>query len=274
MSDAAATTYRVHRFPLLDVTVELEVPADQVGLLSVYPDRPDGLPCPDVRIEVHAADQRWDVIGESTTACDRFALPSTLLSAVNVAVLARTRRLAVHAGVVSVDGRSIAFPGGSGAGKSTITAACLRRGFEYVSDEALCLDLATALVHPFLRPLALDDNSWRLLGESTEGGGSALAASERVVSAFQLGARSVLAAQPLGHVVLLAREPGRLQLAPVRRGDALAALLRHSFNHYLMPEAAVDVVHRAVSAAQTWRLSYSDPLDAAALLRERLTANV
>lgn len=273
MIDGAARPGRLRRIRLLDVGVELAVPADQIELLTAYrPDQPE-LTSSDVRIEVRASGQVWEVEGSTTTTCDRSALPSTLLSAVNVAVLGRTRRLAVHAGVVSLGGRAVAFPGGSGAGKSTITAACLRHGFEYLSDEALCLDPATALVHPFLRPLALDEAAWRLLGQAVEQAGSAHEVAERVVSPDQLGGRPALEPRPLGHVVLLARAQGQPELTPVRRGDALAALLRHSFNHYLMPAAAVEVAYRAVSKAQTWRLSYSDPLDAAALLRDRITAD-
>ena len=263
------------RLRLLDVDLELAVPAARPDLLVPYPPdesahEPTTTP-PDARITVRAAGVHWQVVGATSSRCDDATLPAMLLSAVNIAVLSRTRQLAVHAGVVSLGGRSIAFPGGSGAGKSTLTAACLRRGFDYLSDEALCLDPVTALVHPFPRPLALDADSWRLVGMATDDRPGA--APERVVPAAQLGARTVTDAQTLGHVVLLTRAAGTARLAPAPRGDALAALLRHAFNHYRMPQAAFDVVHRAVTAAHTWQLAYFDPLDAAALLRERLSAD-
>jgi hypothetical protein len=272
MSGPADVPRRVRRFHLLDTDVELWVPTDLADLLCPYPPDQPELTGSEVRITVRTTDGGWEVVGDSPTACNAAALPGTLLSAVNVAVLARTRKLAVHAGVVSTGVHAVAFPGGSGAGKSTITAACLRQGFEYLSDEALCLDPVTALVHPFPRPLALDDRSWRLLGEAPEGEPPVPTVAERVVPPDRFGSRGVLATRSLGHVVLLDRSSVRPELAPVHRGDALAALLRHSFNHYRMPEAAFDVVHRAVAAAQTWQLAYSDPLDAAALLRERLSA--
>ncbi len=48
---------------------------------------------------------------------------------------------AVHAGVVTKEGRTLAFPTRSGGGKSTLTAAFLLNGWDYVSDESLCVDL-------------------------------------------------------------------------------------------------------------------------------------
>ena len=56
----------------------------------------------------------------------------------------------VHAGVVAVDGRAIVVPGPSRAGKSTLVAALVRAGAEYLSDEFAPLD-ARGLVHAYRR---------------------------------------------------------------------------------------------------------------------------
>ena len=56
----------------------------------------------------------------------------------------------VHAGVVAVDGRAIVIPGPSRAGKSTLVAALVRAGAEYLSDEFAPLD-AQGLVHAYRR---------------------------------------------------------------------------------------------------------------------------
>jgi hypothetical protein len=70
----------------------------------------------------------------------------------------------VHAGVVAAGGAAIAFPGPSGAGKTTLTVACLLAGLEYGSDEALCLDWETGAVLPYPRPLALTPAAAELAG--------------------------------------------------------------------------------------------------------------
>ena len=56
----------------------------------------------------------------------------------------------VHAGVVAVEGRAIVIPGPSRAGKSTLVAALVRAGAEYLSDEFAPLD-ARGLVHAYRR---------------------------------------------------------------------------------------------------------------------------
>lgn len=259
----------VRRFSLLDSRVELEVPTSEAALLDAYP-ADDVLDDPEIHISARPAPGGWAVVSGTTTFCEGSALPGVLLSAVNGAVLARTSYLAVHAGVVAVEGRNVAFPGRSGVGKSTLTAACLRRGCDYLSDEALCLDPETALVHPFPRPLALDARSWSLLADAPEEAHQRVQA-ERIIAAEEFGARSVSEPSPLHEIVLPVRGSDRLELGAVPRGDAIAALLRHAFNHYRMPVPALDVVHRVVAGARVWRLSYSDPLAAAALLRTTLT---
>ena len=261
---------RILHLRLLDVSVLLDVPASKVGLLSPYLPASTGPGPVTLRIAVRSAGVGWEVVGRSRTACAPSELPSALLSEVNIGVLTHTGHLAIHAGVVGVGSAGIAIPGPSGAGKSTLTAACLLHGFDYGSDEALCLDTTTALVQPFTRPLALSNDSLRLLGSPVAVAPDGTANAERVVCATELGAQ--ILDHPLGlrHIVLTARRPGHADLTAAPRTDALAVLLRHAFNHYQMPRAAFETVHRAVAAAQVWRLGYSDPLEGAALLRARL----
>lgn len=54
-------------------------------------------------------------------------------------VLSRLRPLVLHAGAVVVDGAVVAFVGPTGAGKSTLVAACARLGAEVMADDSLVL---------------------------------------------------------------------------------------------------------------------------------------
>src|SRR3954452_6291040 len=56
----------------------------------------------------------------------------------------------IHAGVVRHGGHAIVIPGHSGAGKTTLTAALVRAGASYYSDEYAVLD-DDGLVHPYPR---------------------------------------------------------------------------------------------------------------------------
>jgi hypothetical protein len=60
----------------------------------------------------------------------------------------------VHAGVVAIDGGALLFPGRSGAGKTTLVAALLRMGAEYLSDEFAVIG-PRGDVHPYSRRLAM-----------------------------------------------------------------------------------------------------------------------
>jgi len=60
----------------------------------------------------------------------------------------------VHAAAVVWHGRVISLPGRTHSGKSTLTAALIRAGAQYFSDEYTVLD-EDGLIHPFSRPLQL-----------------------------------------------------------------------------------------------------------------------
>jgi hypothetical protein len=87
-----------------------------------------------------------------------------LLDAIVVGVIAGLSRagiLAIHAGVVALDGRAILVSGRSGRGKTTLVLGLLRRGLDLLSDELALVapDNRTVLAYPrglHIRPAALD----------------------------------------------------------------------------------------------------------------------
>ena len=68
--------------------------------------------------------------------------------------------LLIHAGAVAWKGRAIALPGRTHAGKSSLVAALVRAGAEYLSDEFAVLD-RDGLVHPYPRKLSIRDRDGR-----------------------------------------------------------------------------------------------------------------
>ncbi|MEP6947246.1 MAG: hypothetical protein ABJA02_15105 [Acidobacteriota bacterium] len=60
----------------------------------------------------------------------------------------------VHAGVIGWKGKAALFPADSHVGKSTLTAALIRRGAVYFSDDYAIVD-KNGLVHPFPRKLSI-----------------------------------------------------------------------------------------------------------------------
>ena len=77
-----------------------------------------------------------------------------------LALNAPSSQVYVHAAVASRAGKAVILPGRSGAGKTTLVTALALAGWTYLSDEVAALDLRRDLVHPYPRPLALEEGSW------------------------------------------------------------------------------------------------------------------
>ena len=60
-----------------------------------------------------------------------------------------------HSAGLSWQGRGILLPGASGAGKTTLTAWLVSRGFQYLSDEFIFIAPNSHTMFPFTRPLNL-----------------------------------------------------------------------------------------------------------------------
>jgi len=203
--------------------------------------------------------------GEVMTARSWSEAVEVVAAMLNALALDQCKAFAVHAGVVARAGRVVAYPATSGTGKSTLTAALLMQGWDYVSDEALVVDERTRLVRPYARPLAL--HAWTLARLGLPAASPDLI--ERLVLPDELGARAVTASLPLTDVVLLQRGPA-LSLLPARRGTVAAALLAQSFNHYRDPIASFRLVTELTPRLHVWDLTVGDPVEAATLLGRTL----
>jgi hypothetical protein len=87
-----------------------------------------------------------------------------VLHDLNLAAISHTRgSILLHAGAVELEGRVVVIAGVSGQGKSTLTAALVRSGFSYVTDELVIIDPSTGFVRPYLKPLDLGAESMKML---------------------------------------------------------------------------------------------------------------
>jgi hypothetical protein len=159
-----------------------------------------------------------------------------------IAALSRTGLLAIHAGVVVLNGRAVLIAGSSGRGKTTLVLGLLRRGLDLMSDELALVaeDDRTILAYPrglHVRPAALSlFPELGFLAESEPyelGGGSEWSVGPAALGrAFGTRVRDVI---PLGTVILLDGEPvadAEPDLAPVPPAIATLELVRGT------PEAA------------------------------------
>jgi len=79
---------------------------------------------------------------------------ATVVWWLNALAIDNAPHVLVHAGCVG-DRSAVVLPGASGAGKSTITAACVADGLTYLSDEYAAIDPGRGTVVPYPRPVEL-----------------------------------------------------------------------------------------------------------------------
>ena len=165
------------------------------------------------------------------SGAEDFRIRHLLLHQILPLALSRRGRFVLHASAVSWRDRVIAFAGRTGAGKSTIAAACAAAGAALVSDDSLVLDRDPAgwrvvPVYPGVRlrtesyellfrsdapPHAIDDTQKVLLTPSSE----APAFESRVL--------------PLDRILLVSLDAGPETFARVLGAEAAVALASQLF---------------------------------------------
>jgi hypothetical protein len=173
--------------------------------------------------------------------------------------------LVLHAGAVALRGAAVVLPAPPDSGKTTLTAALVREGFRYLSDEAALLDPRTGLVHPFPRALAMDGGSLRAVGATDRHDGGIL----RHVPVGDLGGRAADGPEPVAAVVFPSYRPGAdVAIEPVGRAATVVALAEQAFNAERFGAEGVRLLADVVRGATCWRLTMGDARRAAALVRE------
>jgi len=207
------------------------------------------------------------MLGGGATWANAFG---ALMANLNRRIIDRYDGYALHAGVVSSNGQAIAFPADSGGGKSTLTAACLAAGFDYISDEALCIDVDTGSVVPYPKPLGLSEWSRKQLGIADDSLTFPSGDLEGMVAPAQLGAAIVTEPVEVAHVVVPTYGAEGATLSEAPGHVAMATLIEFSFNHYKHGEQAFTLAAQLANQVQVWHLDYDNPSTAAYLIGEQL----
>jgi hypothetical protein len=181
--------------------------------------------------------------------------------------------LALHAGAASADGQGLLLPAPQETGKSTIVAALLQRGFNYLSDEVGALDPITRRMYPHPKLLHLDPDAVDLFpgleGRLEDRKGRARSSIERTVRPSDLDA-GVGGPAPVRWVVFMSRDrQGPPRLTPVARAEAVEQMAENAFNLYRYGDRGVVLLARIAEGAETFRIDGGTALERADLLAER-----
>lgn len=208
---------------------------------------------------------------------DRDRMTDILLWHLNQRVMAETRSsVAVHAGVVSLNGRGVVIPGDADAGKSTLVAALVADGFDYLSDEGAMLDLVTGEVCPYPRAISLQPGSWPLVPDVRPHDHPGYRATRQwyvqptSIRPDVIGPRCSVAA-----IVVPQRTPGTAAaLRPLGRAATVRLLAKRATNLGDLGEKGFHALVTAVRDARCGQLELDGVDSAVTLVRTLVTERV
>ena len=170
--------------------------------------------------------------------------------------------VALHGGAVSWRDRGILLPGPSGAGKSTLTAALVRAGCSYLTDEAAMIDGVTGQLVPFPRALWIDRSALALLGDVGQRLLPELddpSTTERHVRPDDLRAGAVGDRCAVRLIVVPEFvEDAAVVVEPMSRAETVMALIQNCFNFAQFGGRGLDVLAHVARGAEGYRLRGGD----------------
>ncbi len=173
--------------------------------------------------------------------------------------------LQIHASVVCRDGAAVVFPGKPGAGKTTLAAALLARGWSYSTDEFALIEPRTHLLFPYPKALSIKDGSLAILTAmglpidehrtyTTDKKGRI-----RCLDPLSVRPDAVADECPVRMVVLPEFSPeGVPTIEPISRAQAVFEMTRCCFNFLKFRTRAVKLLADVVRQARCYRMRTSD----------------
>lgn len=180
--------------------------------------------------------------------------------------------LLVHAGAVARNGAAVLLPGPPGCGKTTLTAALLRSGFAYLSDESPALEAVTGLLHPYPKALSVEIGAREALADLEPRGAerppSGWAWDQWIVDPRAVSGSGGIAGPVPVRMVVFPEYVGGAEtwLEPLPRAQAVLLLAANSFNFGDRPAAHLRAVAALVGGATCHRLTSGEAAAAATVV--------
>ena len=186
--------------------------------------------------------------------------------------------LVVHAAVIERSGRALLLPAPPGAGKSTLCAGLVSRGWRLLSDELALIDPSSGDITPLARPISLKNASIdvirrfspeAVLGptvhDTLKGSVAHLKAPLDSVE------RATEPARPRWIVLPRYEAGASARLEPLRKGRAFMQLADSAFNYNLHGRSGFEALAQLVDACDCYEFEYGE-LEEAVALYDRLAA--
>lgn len=187
--------------------------------------------------------------------------------------------LMIHAAVVEKGGQAMILPGQPGAGKSTLTAALICRGWRLLSDELTLIRLSDRRITPLPRPVSLKNRSIEIIRAFAPEGVLSPPVHDTLKGTVAhlrppgpSVARALECASGALVVFPLWQDQAPLSLTPVCRATAFVRLADNGFNYGPLGETAFDALADLMDGCTCHDLRYSRLEDALPALEALLPA--
>jgi len=174
------------------------------------------------------------------------------------------RHLLLHAAVVEKNGRAVILPGQPGAGKSTLCAALVGRGWRLLSDEMAMVDLTSTELIPIVRPVSLKNESISIITgfvpdavmgeEFLDTSKGTVAHMKPPVSSVQ---NSKLRTKGCWVVFPQFRQDSSISVKTISRAKTVLELAKNAFNYNVLGVRGFEKLCDLVQECDCFRLEYS-----------------
>lgn len=173
---------------------------------------------------------------------DESMLSPSILGAAMSVILRQRGLLVLHASSVAIDGKVVAFMGGSGWGKSTLANAFHAKGYPVLTDDVLAIDMQSTppIVIPAFPQFKLCHDAAVALGHDTDMLKPLFPSAPKLSYKFTQGFQQT--PLPL-HCIYVLDKGDRHQITRLKPQDAFAELIRHTRSPSLLSPSAFAAPH-------------------------------
>ena len=171
--------------------------------------------------------------------------------------------LLFHAAALAWQGFGLLLPGTMGAGKSTLTAWLLGRGFDYLTDELVFIPLGSRVMQTFPRPLNLKRSARLVLHDwldfSRQADHILSSAAIDLVPPVLLNPSSRLSEPPLSLILFPRYRPGhKFALTSLTKAHTGLELMQCLVNARNLPEHGFPEISRLSKHTPAYKINYSN----------------